>query len=465
MRIHWKQMPMQASRQTRAMTSGDHRVHAIVDYEDAYVQPLLLAALNARLPPELLVLTNSEASKNLLHQNSTAKLLQWRQYESIDFDGLMAHPNTRLANSYVIRKALIRKHYLSNTVAHWIAKHPGSQLKDHVKPAVDFEVDYAEFLDDALDQAEAWELRESWRRNAEIEKPSEKEWWILKPGMSDRGQGIRLFSSEEGLKAIFEEWDPPESDEEDEEEDQTNGTEPVDTNGTHSEAQDDQQSTNIMTSHLRHFITQPYIHPSLLLPPPHPSAGRKFHIRTYVVALGALKVYVYKRMLALFAASPYTPPGESSPNDHLPAHLTNTCLQTGEREGSVHEFWSLPTSVNDDPQWRENAFEQIRLITGEVFEAATRSMSVHFQPLPNAFELFGVDFMVDGGGTVWLLEVNAFPDLAQTGEELGGLVGGLLEGVVDVAVGPFFGVEGVSEGTSEGAADMVEVLSIDLGRR
>jgi len=89
---------------------------------------------------------------------------------------------------------------------------------------------------------------------------------------------------------------------------------------------------------------------------------------------------------------------------------------------------------------------------------------VHFQTLPNAFEVFGVDFLVDAEGTAWLLEVNAFPDFKQTGEELKELIRGLWEGVVDLAVGPFFGVEGV--GKEEGRGNgMVLVRELDLGRR
>jgi len=89
---------------------------------------------------------------------------------------------------------------------------------------------------------------------------------------------------------------------------------------------------------------------------------------------------------------------------------------------------------------------------------------VHFQTLPNAFEVFGVDFLVDAEGTAWLLEVNAFPDFKQTGEELKELIRGLWEGVVDLAVGPFFGVEGV--GREEGRGNgMVLVRELDLGRR
>lgn len=89
---------------------------------------------------------------------------------------------------------------------------------------------------------------------------------------------------------------------------------------------------------------------------------------------------------------------------------------------------------------------------------------VHFQTLPNAFEVFGLDFLVDAGGTAWLLEVNAFPDFKQTGEELRGLVQGLWEGVVDVAVAPFFRAETLAE--KDGQEDnMILVRDLDLGRR
>jgi hypothetical protein len=37
----------------------------------------------------------------------------------------------------------VLEHYLSNTVANWISKHPDSVLRHHFKPAFDFELDYA----------------------------------------------------------------------------------------------------------------------------------------------------------------------------------------------------------------------------------------------------------------------------------------------------------------------------------
>ncbi|KAF2210601.1 hypothetical protein CERZMDRAFT_44999 [Cercospora zeae-maydis SCOH1-5] len=429
------------------------KIFANIDYEDEYVQPLLLSVLTAKLPSELLVLIDNVSQL----PRSGCKLLQWRQYESIDFDHLMGNPSSSMANSYIIRKALIRKHYLSSTVNHWLTKHPDSLLKQHVQPSVEFEVDYAQFLDDAL--LEAYELTESWARNdSRDEDDPEREWWILKPGMSDRGQGIRLFSSEEELTSIFEEWDPDSDDEDDD-----------DARPHHNETEldgDDEAEKGIMASQLRHFIAQPYVASPLLMPATHASGSRKFHVRTYVLAVGALRIYVYKPMLALFAGETYSPPSIlARPNDGLSSHLTNTCLQDGTREGSVHPFWSLPDEVGSklDKNWKDDVYKQICSVTGEVFEAAARSMSIHFQPLPNAFEVFGLDYLIDANGTAWLLEVNAFPDFAQTGSELQDLIAGLFGAVIDIAVGPFLGIPHQGVETEENP--MTQVLDIDLGRR
>ncbi|KAL1311282.1 hypothetical protein AAFC00_001468 [Neodothiora populina] len=436
------------------------KIHCRIDYEDSYVQPLIQSAMTSRLGSHSIPIT-SLSPDNL---PSGARVLQWKQYESLDLDRAMTHPDTNMINSYIIRKALIRKHYLSNTVSHWASKHPESTLPKHMQPGVEFELDFAEFLDDAL--VEAWELREAFERNEALDA-KDREWWILKPGMSDRGQGIRLFSTEDELTAIFEAWDPP-SDDEDEDDEAAHSCDENEPQAQQQQKDDDNRDSGIITSQLRHFIAQPYIHPPLLLTSPtFPSANRKFHIRVYVLAGGALRVHVYKPMLALFAGEAYTPPWESAsgdPNDELSGHLTNTCMQSGEREGSVHAFWALPDDVPGlAKDWKQSVFAHICRVTGEVFEAAARGMMVHFQPLPNAFEVFGVDFLVDAQGLPSLLEVNAFPDFAQTGSDLNHVIEGLFEEVVDVAVKPFFGL--ASADADAESTRMVKVLDIDLGRR
>ncbi|KAI9738894.1 MAG: hypothetical protein M1818_005207 [Claussenomyces sp. TS43310] len=461
-----------------------HHFSALIDYGDDYVQPLILKAIKSRLPKSAYTIVPDGTTT----PDAGSPYLQIRSYEELNFEDIMAHPTTCLANSYVFRKALIRKHYLSMTAHNWVTKHPTSALATHMPPSCDFELDYAEFLDDAL--VEAWELHASFERN-EDQAPQDREWWILKPGMSDRGQGIRLFSTQEELQAIFDGWEADRPDSDDEED----GIEPVSASSLSGQDRGEAEAgagagtrdDYIMTSQLRHFVAQPYIHPPLLLA----SNPRKFHIRAYVVAVGALKVYVYRPMLALFAAAPYVAPGDSSHSSRsrastppdLAAHLTNTCLQDGTRLGAVQAFWQLPTttttttleaglgqgaksSSSSSGDWRAAVFGQICAVTGEIFEAAARGMPIHFQTLPNAFEVFGLDFLVDAGATAHLLEINAFPDFAQTGAALrDDVVAGLWAAVVDVAVAPFFGLARGAEDEEEAHRALVLVRDLDLGRR
>ncbi|KAF4595848.1 putative tubulin--tyrosine ligase PBY1 [Ophiocordyceps camponoti-floridani] len=376
-------------------------LRAIVTYGDDYVQPLIVSALQSLFPDDTLnLVTEPQASDQGLativetSSSPEPRILHISSYESIDFEYAASHPRSCLINSYMIRKALIRKHFLSTTVDHWAAKKPESALATHFKRCEAWELDYAEFLDDAL--VDAFDLRASFARNSSRLPTDEQqaEWWILKPGMSDGGQGIRLFSSMEELRAIFDEWEEgqPDSGDEDDGDDEGDG---------------------VMAVHLRHFIAQPYIHPPLLLP----SDPRKFHIRTYVLCVGRLAIYVYKPMLALFAAKPYQPPRTHAPNDTA-SFLTNTCLQPSSPPDSVQPFWTL----NLPHASLDAIFGQICAVTADVFRAAAGVMPVHFQPLGNAFEVFGLDFLVDHRGKPWLLEVNSFPDFARTGGSLDTLV-------------------------------------------
>jgi hypothetical protein len=73
----------------------------------------------------------------------------------------------------------------------------------------------------------------------------------------------------------------------------------------------------------------------------------QFHLRAYCVASGALKVYLFEKILALFSAVPYVQPSveEDEEGDLLPLdlgpHLTNTSLQTDRGEEGVRLFNEL----------------------------------------------------------------------------------------------------------------------------
>lgn len=119
----------------------------------------------------------------------------------------------------------------------------------------------------------------------------------------------------------------------------------------------------------------------------------QFHLRAYCVASGALKVYLYDRILALFSSSPYSEPGlnksdgEIYPKD-LKAHLTNTSLQIDQGEQNVRLFDELvgchtnkeragfsDTFTEDD---RQNIVGQMTQILAETFRAALQT-PVYFQ--------------------------------------------------------------------------------------
>ncbi|KAG7665198.1 PBY1 [[Candida] subhashii] len=350
---------------------------------------------------------------------SKTKIFHYGEYEDIDLDRIHEDSNYFLP-SYIYRKALIRKHYLANTVHHYVTKHPESILKRALPESYQLEVDYAEFLDDALD--DSYELRD------EIEAGDRT--WILKPSMSDKGQGIRIFKTIDQLQEIFNSFEE-ESDNEEEEDENKNG---------------------IILSQLRHFIVQEYKSNPLLL---ESYQNKKFHLRVYIVCQGDLKVYVYKNILTLFADSPYEIPEEDE-NDEIPmnGHLTNTCLQEDENP-LVVPFWKLNDITEEN---KAGVFNQICEITKELFIAATSVDKMNFQPLENAIEIFGVDFLINSDYKVNLLEVNSYPDFKQTGDDLKEIIYELFARVAEEVVDPM--IEGVVEEKDvEGDSNLIKVLS------
>ena len=384
-------------------------VTALTIAKDEYIyQPIKQAIMN--------FLPNYQIQSILPQFDLTKKIFQYGDYEQIDVDKLMLENSKYFANSYIYRKALIRKHYLAHTVHSYIAKHPESILKRAVMDSYTLDLDYAEFLDDSLD--ESYELRQA------IEY--DNKWWIVKPSMSDKGQGIRVFKTIEDLQQIFDSFDDP-TDTDDDDDDDT----------------DDLDIDNkIIISQLRHFIVQEYLINPLLLPS---MDNKKFHIRCYITCKGDLEVFVYNRMLALFAPTPYKDITEMShfdPTDlkTLKSHLTNTCLQSKFEKAklAVMEFNNL-IDISDEN--KSKIIKQIHEISHDIFLAAVTVNRMNFQPLPNAFETYGVDFLVDSNYDVKLLEINAYPDFKQTGEELKSLIDELFLNITKSVIRPLLDPE------------------------
>ena len=321
-------------------------------------------------------------------------------YDVLPFDTLLG--SQQLCSSYVIRKALIRKHFLAQAI------HTAN-----VKRGVDesmiprtwtLDIQFADELDELLAD-DLYDLRTMLEDN---ENKGDKTWFILKPGMTDQANGIRLFASVERLHDIFKEFE--------------------DTEDSASDGDD-----AVMASQLRHFVVQEYISLPLLVAPGEPHAvPRKFHLRAYVICVGGLKVFLHDDMLALFASTAYVPP-QGNRIDML-GHLSNTCV--GERhaarggisasEANVflwQELEGKPATIPGGPSvimTREHVNQVHRAavhVLGTAFGAVAREASIHWQMWPNAFEIFGVDLMAGcAPGTtiptpdslrVWLLEINA----------------------------------------------------------
>jgi tubulin--tyrosine ligase len=177
---------------------------------------------------------NSASIYSTLPQ-SFSKLVQWSSYDEIDHALTHSGHHDVRSSSYVIRKALIRKHFLSRCIHSYLTKHPDSILRTAVPKTWDIEISFADELDD-LWADELWDLSDVLDKLV-ASPETDNRWWILKPGMADRGMGIRLFNSKEGLQQVLEEFD----------DDGLSG------DGDGAAAGDD---TSIAISQLRHFVIQ-----------------------------------------------------------------------------------------------------------------------------------------------------------------------------------------------------------------
>jgi len=158
----------------------------------------------------------------------TGKLVQWSSYDSIDHELTARGPHTVTSSSYTFRKALIRKHFLSRTIHSYVTKHPDSSLTRAVPRTWEIELSFADELDEMWTD-ELFDLAEFLEGSGGL-KPR---WCILKPGMADRGMGIRLFDSKDGLRSIFEKFEENEYAED-----------------------EDGDDTGVVASQLRHFVVQ-----------------------------------------------------------------------------------------------------------------------------------------------------------------------------------------------------------------
>jgi hypothetical protein len=202
--------------------------------------------------------------------------------------------------------------------------------------------------------------------------------------------------------------------------------------------------------------------------------GHKFHVRMYILCVGALQVFVYNPMLLLFAAKPYynnsnnnlDQEDDDDDDDDLYAHLTNTAHNSQSKyfqdglyiQSSVamlphllyyHQQQQQSTqcmaplhsnnlnTTSHHWQWTkqqiDSCYHQMKCIVSELFVAYENEYSI-FCPMSQCFELFGLDFMIDENYIVYLLETNPGPDFKQTGDQLKYMIAQLWEETLRVVI-------------------------------
>ncbi|KAJ1871243.1 tubulin--tyrosine ligase [Coemansia sp. RSA 990] len=411
----------------------------IIGMDEPYVQDMLRKAFERYN----CLIEVQEANEGTIVQANDGVLMHWREYESIDWDAVHRSSSV-FANAYCFRKGLIRKAQMAFNLKLYTAKHPESILCRGVPETWIFELDDVDYIDEAL--MECYEVDEGMNANEGVTDPKQRQQFILKPSLTGRGAGIYVFDTKERLLELLEREFESDDDEDEEDEDQVG----------------DEHSYHAV-SQIREWVIQRYINRPLLLESHH---NRKFHIRVYALAVGDLKVYVYRHMLALFAPRPYS---ESAGDlDDQQAHLTNTCLQAKNAEfdesKAVGLFWELGLPQEK----REHIFDQICKILGETF-AAVSSESTSFQTWSNCLEQFGFDFLVDEDCSAYMLEANAYPDFKQTGSNLRFVVEGFMNASVSMAASKFLLADCMNEELQSIATndfkDLVEVFTHKNARK
>lgn len=86
-----------------------------------YTTKLVIDALNTIFP-------ESQITTSVTFPSETARLLQWSTYDAVSHEHTLENSPESLASTYTIRKSLIRKHFLHESLHVYGTKHPEAYI-------------------------------------------------------------------------------------------------------------------------------------------------------------------------------------------------------------------------------------------------------------------------------------------------------------------------------------------------
>ena len=157
------------------------------------------------------------------------------------------------------------------------------------------------------------------------------------------------------------------------------------------------------------MVLQPYPKPYLY------GDKYKFHIRTMMLLVGDLDVYVHKKPRVLIATNDWVT-NHHNWVDEL-THITNQSAnrKSKEYDESKQNVKFHGPQCGFPPEFLAESFLQMKNIVKALFkdilDEETGAKKSEFLPLRTTYELFGIDFLIDKNGIVYLLEINPEPSM------------------------------------------------------
>ena len=186
------------------------------------------------------------------------------------------------------------------------------------------------------------------------------------------------------------------------------------------------------------WVIQRYIKYPLLI------GGRKFDVRQYVLVTPDFRVYMYKDSYVRTSSTSY----DATDLEDRSIHLTNDYVQKHLDTYGAHEDANKLSFSEFQAVLDKTPLQDGRIMSAEddLWPAMKHCIRHTFScAMPHlagqkssgcSFEVFGLDFMIDGNGQVVLIEVNTSPALLRHGRHLTEMLPRLIEEIFQKAVDP-----------------------------